>query len=183
MRALGSSGGAVVALLPLAALLALVVHFGGPASSVSAAAGAVQSAGPLAPLYFGLAYAAATVALLPASVLTLAAGALFGPAAGTALVSASSVAGATGAFLIARYAARPLVASQLASQPRLRAADAAIGRDGPKIVFLLRLTPLFPFSLGNCATASPRLADARPSSQRWRCADGPLLAGAQTRWG
>ena len=57
---------------------------------------------------------------------------------------------ATLAFLIARYLARPIVAKQLSQ--RFRAfdkIDEAIAKDGWKIVFLWRLSPLFPFAASN----------------------------------
>ncbi len=53
-------------------------------------------------LTFIAVYALATVLLFPASVLTLAAGALFGPIQGTVLVSIASTLGAALAFLVSR---------------------------------------------------------------------------------
>ncbi|MGH8297422.1 MAG: DUF2064 domain-containing protein, partial [Steroidobacteraceae bacterium] len=58
--------------------------------------------------YFAI-YVLATVCLVPGLLLTLAGGALFGLLGGTALVSASSVAGATTAFLAGRILARDWV--------------------------------------------------------------------------
>lgn len=109
----------------------------------------VQSAGPVGPLVFIFAYAAATVLLVPASLLTVAAGALFGPVAGTAVVSAASTAGAAAAFLLGRSFARPAVEARLRGSAKFVAVDAAIAAQGPRIVLLLRLSPLFPFSLLN----------------------------------
>lgn len=108
-----------------------------------------ESSGPYGAVYFTLSYILATLLLLPASVLTLAAGYLFGALKGTALVSLASTAGASLAFLIARYLARPLVARQLAKFERFGSVDRAIAKDGWKIVFLWRLSPLFPFALSN----------------------------------
>ena len=56
-----------------------------------------------------------------------------------------------GAFLIARYVARNRVARVVARNPKFAAIDAAIGRDARRIVFLLRLSPVFPFNLLNYA--------------------------------
>lgn len=55
---------------------------------------------------FVAAYVAATVLLAPASILTLAAGALYGPLKGTLLVSAASTLGAAIAFLVSRCVAQ-----------------------------------------------------------------------------
>ena len=94
---------------------------------------------------------------VPGSVLTLTAGFLFGPLLGTAVVSAASTAGAAAAFLIGRYVARPAVERRIAGNARFAAVDAAIGAQGAKIVLLLRLSPLFPFTLLNYALSLTRI--------------------------
>lgn len=94
-------------------------------------------------------YAVAAVAMAPGSILTLAAGAIFGLALGVVWVFIGATLGAALAFLVARYVARGWVEGRIAGSPRFAAVDRAIGRDGRKIVFLLRLSPLFPFNLMN----------------------------------
>ena len=111
----------------------------------------VESLGAWGPLVFILGYAAAVVAFVPGSVLTLAAGAIFGVLWGVVWVFIAAVFGSAAAFLIARYVARDAVARRLAANPRFAAVDRAVGREGRKIVFLLRLSPLFPFTLLNYA--------------------------------
>src|SRR5687768_3577577 len=54
-------------------------------------------------------YTVATVAFLPGLILTIAAGAIFGLAAGVALASIGSVLGATAAFFVGRTFARDWV--------------------------------------------------------------------------
>ncbi|GLC41253.1 hypothetical protein PLESTB_001082200 [Pleodorina starrii] len=120
-------------------------------SLADAAVEAVASSGWLGPAVFVALYAAATVLLFPASVLTLAAGALFGPLAGTALVSLASTTGATAAFLVSRYLARPWVEQRIAGLPRFKAVLSGVAAKGPYVVFLLRLSPLVPFNLLNYA--------------------------------
>lgn len=102
-------------------------------------------------LLFVLGYVAATVAFVPGSLLTIAAGAIFGLGKGTALVFVAATLGASAAFLVSRYLARPLVERRLAGNERFAAIDRAIGHEGRKIVFLLRLSPVFPFNLLNYA--------------------------------
>lgn len=111
----------------------------------------VTSLGPLGPLAYVAAYAAATVALIPGSILTLAAGALFGIARGTVYALLGATTGAAGAFLVSRHAARRQVERRLARDPRFERLDRAVGREGLKVVFLLRLSPIFPFTLLNYA--------------------------------
>jgi len=105
----------------------------------------------LAPLVFIGFYIAATVLFIPGSIITLAAGFLFGVGWGTLYVSIASVIGASLAFLIGRYVARDWISKKIESKPKFAAIDEAIGKEGAKIVFLLRLSPVFPFSLLNYA--------------------------------
>ena len=105
--------------------------------------------GAWAPLAFVLGYILATVALVPGSILTLAAGALFGLWKGVLLAFIAATLGAAAAFLVARHLARDFVHRRLGGDQRVAAIDRAIGDHGRKIVFLLRLSPAFPFNLLN----------------------------------
>jgi uncharacterized membrane protein YdjX (TVP38/TMEM64 family) len=111
----------------------------------------VESLGPWGPAAFICGYAAATVAFVPGSILSLAAGAIFGIWRGTVYVFAGAVIGSIGAFLLSRYGARRAVERRLAGSPRFAAIDRAVEAEGLMIVFLLRLSPLFPFNLLNYA--------------------------------
>ena len=109
----------------------------------------VTTLGWWGPLVFIVGYALAVVALVPGSVLTLAAGAVFGLGQGVAYVFVAAVLGSSAAFLIARYVARSAVERRLANNPRFAALDTALGEQGWKIVLLLRLSPVFPFTMLN----------------------------------
>ncbi|KAK9902727.1 hypothetical protein WJX75_004090 [Coccomyxa subellipsoidea] len=98
---------------------------------------------------YGLVYAALEVLALPAVPLTMTAGLLFGVGPGVCVVSVASTAAATISFLIARYAARERVAELAQKNARFKAIDRAIGRNGLKVVTLLRLSPLLPLALSN----------------------------------
>ena len=140
--------------LALAALVLLGRQLGGV---VAEGARRIEGLGAWAPAAFVAAYALAAVALIPGSVLTLAGGALFGLLRGTLFVFAGATLGACGAFLIARYLARGAVERRIAGNPRFAAIDRAVAREGRKIVFLLRLSPVFPFSLLNYALGLTRV--------------------------
>ena len=114
-------------------------------------AGWVDGLGVWGPLIFIAGYVAATVAFAPGSVLTLAAGAVFGILRGSLYVFVGATLGAAAAFLIARHVARPTVERKLADHPRFLAIDRAVGAAGFKMVLLLRLSPVFPFNLLNYA--------------------------------
>lgn len=102
-------------------------------------------------LVFLVAYVVATVLLVPGTFLTLGAGLLFGLPVGIALVSVSSILGATAAFLTGRFFARDWISERLRSVPRFGALDRATRHEGFLVVLLVRLSPLFPFSLTNYA--------------------------------
>jgi len=108
----------------------------------------VEEVGLVGWIAFILVYAFAVLALVPGSFLTLAAGVAFG-LWGFPLVIAGAILGAAMAFLSGRYLVRDRVRQTIEERPRLRAIDAAIGEDSWKIVGLLRLSPLVPFSLQN----------------------------------
>jgi uncharacterized membrane protein YdjX (TVP38/TMEM64 family) len=95
------------------------------------------------------AYAIATVLFFPGSLLTIGAGLAFGLLRGFAVVSAGSTFGAALAFLIARYFVRSKVEAAAKHDPKFAAMDEAIGKQGWKMVALLRLSPLLPFNLSN----------------------------------
>ncbi len=109
----------------------------------------LEGLGPAGYALFVVAYAIVTVLMMPAVLMTIAAGYFFGLLTGVALVSAGSTLGATAAFLIARHLARERVARRVAANPRYAAIDRAVGQKGWPIVFLLRLSPLVPFVLSN----------------------------------
>ncbi len=103
--------------------------------------------GPVA--YIGL-YIVGTLFFLPGLVLTLVAGA-FGAVMGTVYVSIASTVGASLAFLLARYALRPMVESWAADNDAFRKIDDGVQEHGWRMVMLTRLVPLFPFNLQNYA--------------------------------
>lgn len=111
----------------------------------------VERLGTWGPIALGLLYVAATVLMVPGFILTLGAGALFGVLTGTLTVSTAATAGATAAFLIARYAARNVVARRIAGNLRFESVDRAVAVNGWKIVLLTRLSPVFPFNVLNYA--------------------------------
>lgn len=117
----------------------------------------VDSFGPAAPLVFILGYAVATVAFLPGTPLTLLAGLAFGPFVGTIYVVVGATIGLTLAFLVARYAARSLVASWVENNQRMKRLDDEVGRQGWRILLITRLVPIFPFNLQNYAYGLTRI--------------------------
>lgn len=117
----------------------------------------VDTLGVWGPVAFVAVYVAVVVLMLPAFLLIMAGGAVFGVVKGSLLVMTGAVTGGTVAFLIARYLARAFVARRVAANPTLAAIDRVIGEDGLRLVFLLRLSPMIPFVLSNYALGVTRV--------------------------
>lgn len=117
----------------------------------------VEDFGPAAPLVFIVGYAVATVAFLPGTPLTLLAGLAFGPVMGAIYAVTGATIGLTLAFLVARYAARGLVASWVEENERMKRLDTEVGRQGWRILLITRLVPIFPFNLQNYAYGLTRI--------------------------
>lgn len=127
----------------------------------------VQSAGVAAPLLFLFGHALVTMAPVPRTVFTLAAGLLFGPVLGVALSLVATLLSAVAAFAVVRRLARAALPPWL-EHPWLkypfvkytvsRAVNARLRRRGWLAVASLRLIPAVPFAVLNycCALSSIR---------------------------
>jgi uncharacterized membrane protein YdjX (TVP38/TMEM64 family) len=111
----------------------------------------VESLGSIAPIAFIVLYNVATVLLIPGSLLTLGSGVLFGLVWGSVYVFFAATLGATLAFWLGRTVARDWVSKKISAYPKFAAIDTAVAKEGFKIVFLTRLSPLFPFNILNYA--------------------------------
>jgi len=111
-----------------------------------------QSVGVAAPLLFLLGHALVTVAPVPRTVFTLAAGLLFGPLLGLGLSLVATVLSAVLAFGLVRRLAGGLLRPHLDHRV-LRAVDARLRRRGWLAVASLRLIPAVPFSMLNYCSA------------------------------
>ena len=109
----------------------------------------VKGMGAAGMFLYGAVYIVAVLLFVPGIVLTLGAGFLFGLGWGIVVVSVASTLAAALAFVIARYLARGAVERLARKSPKFAAIDRAIGKEGWKVVALLRLSPLVPFSLSN----------------------------------
>jgi uncharacterized membrane protein YdjX (TVP38/TMEM64 family) len=118
----------------------------------------IQSAGWMGWLMFIGLYAACCVFFIPASVLTIAAGAVYGMWGGSALVLTGNALGSLVCLLLTRYFFRDWAKHQISRHEKLKAVEEAVQEDGWKMVFLTRLSPLMPFSLINYALGLTKLS-------------------------
>lgn len=110
----------------------------------------VRGLGVLGYVVYTLGYAVIGL-FVPASVLTIGAGALFGVIGGTIVVAIGATLTATLAFILARTVLRKRIERWVAKNPKFVAIDRAIAREGSKIVVLVRLAAVFPFLFVNYA--------------------------------
>jgi uncharacterized membrane protein YdjX (TVP38/TMEM64 family) len=108
----------------------------------------IDDFGVMGPPIFILIYVLAVILLVPGSALTIAAGVAYGNW-GIPLALAASTAGASAAFLIARYLAFDKVHTLLAEKQVLQAVESVVNNDGWKIIVLVRISPLIPFNIQN----------------------------------
>ena len=106
-------------------------------------------AGRQNPVLFVLAYAVLAALFIPAGPLTMLSGALFGLAAGAAYAFIGAVLAACIAFTASRYLMRAQVERYATRSRKMAAIINATAHQGKRIVFLLRLSPIIPFSLIN----------------------------------
>ena len=111
----------------------------------------VNTLGAWAPFAFVVGYIVATVCMMPAFLLTIAGGAVFGMAKGSVLAFIGSTIGAAIAFTLGRTVLRSWVAAQIAKNQTLQIVDRVVGQEGLKLMFLLRLSGIAPFVLTNYA--------------------------------
>ncbi len=113
--------------------------------------------GPWGGVLFVLIYIIATIALAPAFLLTVTAGAVYGVWAGSFLVFVGAVLGASGAFVVARRLSGTRYLAWLHRESRVAVVRGAVAREGAWVQFLLRLSPIIPFTLLNYALGLARV--------------------------
>jgi len=111
----------------------------------------IRGAGATGVFIFIAVYVVAEVALVPGSLLTMAAGFAYGPIRGLLVASPASVLAATIAFMLGRTALRGWVQKKISRSPTTRAIDRAIGQNSFKLILLLRLSPAVPYNVLNYA--------------------------------
>ena len=116
----------------------------------------LREAGAAGAAVFFAVYVVASVVLLPASVLTVAAGTAYG-LLGTAVVWPAALVAVGLSHWLGRTAARGWIARRVAGSPRFQAIDEAVADDALKIVLLLRLSPLVPFNILNYSLGLTRV--------------------------
>jgi len=126
-----------------------------------------RNLGVWGPVFVAAFYIVACILFLPGSVLTLGAGFIFKLLVGTITVSIGSTLGACAAFLVGRTIGRGWISGKVATNGKFAAIDDAVGRQGFKIVLLIRLSPIFPFNLLNYAFGLTKVSIGKYALASW----------------
>lgn len=104
----------------------------------------VDGLGPWAPIILAAIYIPACLCMVPNTFLSPGVGFLLGPVLGSAVATIGLTLGACANFLTTRVLGREWFHRRVPYNRRFRAVELACHREGFKIVFLTRLTPVFP---------------------------------------
>jgi uncharacterized membrane protein YdjX (TVP38/TMEM64 family) len=117
----------------------------------------ILSLGWIAPFAYIGAYILFCIFLIPSIALSLGVGPVFGFGKGLLLTVIASNIGGTIAFVLGRTVLRKRVERWAKDKPKFNAMDAAIERNGLMVVILMRLSPIFPFTIVNYVLSMTRV--------------------------
>ena len=117
----------------------------------------IRDLGAWGPIAFIVLYVVTVALFVPALILTVGGGFIYGLGWGSVYVFVAATIAANVNFLIARYLARGWIVRKLERFPKFKAIDDAVAREGWKIVALVRFAPVFPFSVTSYAFGLTRV--------------------------
>jgi uncharacterized membrane protein YdjX (TVP38/TMEM64 family) len=138
-------------------VLAIAGHFIPLDQWTIAVVHAVRGHGVAGALTFASVYIAAMLVFVPGWALTAGAGSAYGPLGGALFVVPVSTLGASVAFLIGRRLGRRWAERKMIGHPWFLAVDRAVEHNGLKIVILMRMSLIFPFSILNYVLGTSRI--------------------------
>lgn len=117
----------------------------------------IEGLGSAAPAVFLLIYSVTAICFIPSFLLTFSGGFLFDFWTASVLSILGTSLGAVSAFLIGRYLARTAVEKWASRIREFERIAVLVEKKGWKIVLLARLSPVFPFLIGNFAFGTTRM--------------------------
>lgn len=111
----------------------------------------IESAGSLGYFIYLVLYIIVAVFSIPASVITIAGGIVFGPILGGILALIGGTLGAAAAFLVARYIARDFIVNKFGDNKIFKKIEEGVKSNGKDFLILTRLVPVFPYNIQNYA--------------------------------
>jgi uncharacterized membrane protein YdjX (TVP38/TMEM64 family) len=141
--------GQLATLVVVVGAVLVLSHFVGLVDVIGNAQERVMRWGDWSGICYPLLFALCNVLLLPGGILCVGSGFFFGLWWGFFIVLVGNSIGAAISFALSRWVGKRWFLRKLSHNPTLRALEAAVERDGWKIILLTQLHPLFPTSLIN----------------------------------
>ena len=111
----------------------------------------IEGAGVIGYIIYIVLYIIVAVFFIPASVLTIAGGIVFGPILGAILSLIGATIGAVVSFLISRYIARDFIVEKFGNNTIFKKIEKGVEKNGKDFLILTRLVPVFPYNIQNYA--------------------------------
>lgn len=111
----------------------------------------IERAGFLGYFVYILIFIASAVFSLPAMIITITGGVVFGPVLGAILALTGATLGAVAAFLVARYLARGFIVDKFGENAIFKKIEKGVEKNGKDFLILTRLVPVFPYNIQNYA--------------------------------
>lgn len=111
----------------------------------------IEDAGVIGYFIYILLFIIVAIFSLPASVLTIGGGIVFGPVLGALMALVGATIGATAAFLVARYMARDFIVGKFGGNAVFKKIEDGVEKSGKDFLILTRLVPIFPYNIQNYA--------------------------------
>lgn len=135
----------IIVAVALAAAGVFIARSPAVTGAIAGAADWARESGASGVIGFVVIYVIATLVLLPVSILTVAAGFMYGLGWGSAVVVPTAIIAAWLAFVVGRTLARRTIELRFGGNRKFKAIDAAVEDRGAFVIGLLRLSPVFPF--------------------------------------
>lgn len=111
----------------------------------------IEDEGVFGYLIYILLYIIAAIFSIPASVITIGGGVIFGPILGALLALLGATIGAAAAFLVSRYIAREFIVNKFGGNAIFKKIEDGVQKNGKDFLILTRLVPIFPYNIQNYA--------------------------------
>lgn len=111
----------------------------------------IEEAGSLGYIIYIAIFVIAAIFSLPASIITITGGVVFGPILGALLALVGATIGAIAAFLVSRYIARGFIVDKFGNNAIFKKIESGVEKNGKDFLILTRLVPVFPYNIQNYA--------------------------------
>ncbi|PAB58343.1 TVP38/TMEM64 family protein [Anaeromicrobium sediminis] len=136
----------------------------------------IKSFEPLGPIVYIFIFIVGCLLFLPAPPLVILAGLVFGPLMGTLWTALAAIIADATAFLVARYAARDMIAKWANENKSFKRIDEGVKKEGWRILMITRLIPVFPYMIQSYAYGLTNIQFSSYILVSWICTIPGIIA-------